>query len=292
MKFELEPYNRGVSKEVLLDDLRKVANRVGKEFLTQEEYNNNGGRFAAATIKKRIGWCKAHELAGLKKNRNYKITREDCINNIKRIAAKLNKTVIRQKEYWANGGFGARIFNRHFGSWKTFVESVGLNVSPEYHQAATDEQLFENIEQVWELLGRQPKTDDFSEQFSKFSAHTYARHFGTLRKALEAFIASLAEEKKIQTKIASEQNTEPKTQQPAIKKHKTPRTVNARLRLLVMDRDNFKCCFCGWTKDDGIKLVIDHKISWDDYGETIMENLQTLCEPCNSGKSNLPIKKS
>jgi hypothetical protein len=276
MKFELEPHNRGVSDEVLLDDLRKVANKLGKEFLTQEEYNNNGGRFAAATIKKRIGWCKAHELAGLKKNKNFNTTPEQCKESIKQITEKLKKTVITKQEYSANGGFSERIIYKHFGSWKAFVEAAGFNVSPLHRERATEEQLFENIEQIWEMLGRQPKTSDFSESFSKFSAGTYRNHFGSLRKALEAFVASLAEEKKFQPKISSEQIAEPINPQAVVKKHKTSRTVNYRLRFLVMDRDNFKCFFCGRTKDDGIKLVVDHFIPWDDYGETVMEKLRTM----------------
>ena len=176
----------------MLEDLRKVASKLTKEFVTQEEYDKNGGRFAAATLKKRFGWCKAHELAGLKKNRNYKITREECIASIKQIAETLKKTTITKGEYLANGGFGERIIYRHFGSWKVFVEGTGLNVAPEFHETATEDQLFENIERIWELLGRQPKASDFSESFSLFSAGTYARRFGSLRKALEAFVASVA----------------------------------------------------------------------------------------------------
>jgi len=204
---------------------------------------------------------------------------------------KPEKDTLTKHEYLANGGFGERIIYRHFGSWKSFVEAGGFSVSPLYFERATEDRLLENIERVWELLGRQPKTDDFSEPFSKFSANTYKKRFGSLRKALEAFIASLADERKLLSRIETEQNAEPKRAPAVVLTHKTPRTVNYRLRLLVMDRDNFKCCFCGRTKDDGIKLVVDHKTPWDAGGETVMENLQTLCEPCNYGKSNLPIKR-
>jgi hypothetical protein len=30
-------------------------------------------------------------------------------------------------------------------------------------------------------------------------------------------------------------------------------------------------------------------VAWDAGGETEMGNLQTLCEPCNGGKTNLPL---
>ena len=38
-------------------------------------------------------------------------------------------------------------------------------------------------------------------------------------------------------------------------------------------------------------MEIDHIVPWADGGETVMENLQLLCERCNGGKSNLPMKE-
>ncbi len=276
----------------MLEDLRKVASKLAREFVTQEEYDKNGGRFASATIKRRIGWCKAHELAGLKKSRNYKITREECIAGIKQIAEKLKKTVITKEEFFANGGSGKRVIYRHFGSWKAFVEGAGLSVSPEYHEPANEDQLFENIEKIWELLGRQPKTSDFSESISCFSASTYKRRFGSLRKALEAFVASVAMEGTAQVENSPKQIAEITPQQSALKVHKTSLTVSWRMRFLVMRRDDFKCRIDGKSPatHPGTVLVVDHVTPWDAGGETVMENLQTLCEPCNGGKSNLPMK--
>ena len=71
--------------------------------------------------------------------------------------------------------------------------------------------------------------------------------------------------------------------------HNTPREINLRLRFKVMSRDNFKCCICGASpaKDPSVELHIDHIIPWSKGGETILENLQTLCSSCNWGKGNL-----
>ena len=72
-------------------------------------------------------------------------------------------------------------------------------------------------------------------------------------------------------------------------KHKTPRDVNLRLRFKIMQRDNFKCCVCGASPatNPSVELHIDHIVPWSKGGETIPENLQTLCSKCNLGKSNL-----
>jgi 5-methylcytosine-specific restriction endonuclease McrA len=56
-----------------------------------------------------------------------------------------------------------------------------------------------------------------------------------------------------------------------------------------MRRDNFKCKNCGRSPatDQSIILHVDHINAWAKGGETILENLQTLCSVCNIGKSDL-----
>lgn len=71
--------------------------------------------------------------------------------------------------------------------------------------------------------------------------------------------------------------------------HKTMREVGLKMRFLVMKRDNFKCCICGASpaKNGEVELEVDHIIPWSKGGETIIDNLQTLCSKCNRGKGNL-----
>jgi len=63
------------------------------------------------------------------------------------------------------------------------------------------------------------------------------------------------------------------------------------LRLKVLNRDNFKCVFCGKSPatDFGTKLHIDHIIPFSKGGTSTLDNLQTLCEDCNLGKSDMRI---
>ncbi|MCL2014812.1 MAG: HNH endonuclease [Defluviitaleaceae bacterium] len=56
------------------------------------------------------------------------------------------------------------------------------------------------------------------------------------------------------------------------------------LRYDILERDGYKCKICGSTAKDGAKLEVDHIIPIAKGGKTIKENLQTLCEICNSGK--------
>ncbi len=52
----------------------------------------------------------------------------------------------------------------------------------------TNEELFEEIERIWILLGRQPTTSDIKSGISKFSLNSFARRFGSWRGALQMFV--------------------------------------------------------------------------------------------------------
>ena len=81
---------------------------------------------------------------------------------------------------------------------------------------------------------------------------------------------------------SKKKSTSPKTA------HNSSRVISDKLRYHVLKRDNFKCCACGASpaKDPSVELHIDHKIPWSKGGETVIDNLQTLCSRCNLGKSN------
>lgn len=62
--------------------------------------------------------------------------------------------------------------------------------------------------------------------------------------------------------------------------------MNDDIRYNVLKRDNYSCQICGATAKDGAKLHVDHIIPVSKGGKTVMNNLQTLCERCNIGKSD------
>jgi len=41
---------------------------------------------------------------------------------------------------------------------------------------------------------------------------------------------------------------------------------------------------------DGVCLHVDHVKPWGKGGETVLENLQILCDVCNIGKSDVEFK--
>jgi CRISPR/Cas system Type II protein with McrA/HNH and RuvC-like nuclease domain len=75
------------------------------------------------------------------------------------------------------------------------------------------------------------------------------------------------------------------------KQHPKPKRggISKKLRFLVLQRDNFRCCICGRTAKE-TKLEVDHKIPVSKGGTDSLDNLWTLCIDCNRGKSDLQIK--
>ena len=52
----------------------------------------------------------------------------------------------------------------------------------------------------------------------------------------------------------------------------------------IRQRDGHRCQSCGKGPQDGVKLVVDHKIPLNCGGTHADSNLQTLCSKCNGGK--------
>lgn len=70
------------------------------------------------------------------------------------------------------------------------------------------------------------------------------------------------------------------------------RKMSDSLRFRILERDGFCCKICGCGRNDGVKLEVDHIIPISKGGKTEFNNLQTLCERCNRGKSNKIVNKT
>lgn len=62
--------------------------------------------------------------------------------------------------------------------------------------------------------------------------------------------------------------------------------LSASLRYDVLKRDNFRCAICGRSAEDGVTLHVDHIKPVSKGGKTEIDNLRTLCDYCNLGKSD------
>lgn len=205
------------------------------------------------------------------------VSNEELLEDLKATANARGKNTVGQKEYRKHGKFDDTTVRKRFGSWNEALKEAGLTISNVV--SISDEELFENILILWQHFGRQPRRSELSEKPSTISQSPYNRRFGSWLKALEAFV-----------EYANSSDTEVPEKKPEdSKSHKTGRDPSLRLRWHVLQRDRFTCRACGASpaNDATVELHVDHIIPWSKGGETVLENLQTLCEKCNLGKSNI-----
>lgn len=62
--------------------------------------------------------------------------------------------------------------------------------------------------------------------------------------------------------------------------------VTPGVRYDVLQRDNFTCVLCNTSSKQGVQLEVDHIKPVSKGGLSTMDNLRTLCRPCNRGKSD------
>ena len=306
MEFQLNEYHRNISDDELISDVINAARRLGKTSLTVREYSQNGTFNSSTLIRRFKGWKNVLTLCHLDlENHSFRvnISNDAIINDVIRVKNIYKKDSITKKEYDAYGIFRSATLFNHGMSWNKILKMSGLKLNE--NRDISTKSLLEEIERLWIKLGRQPTATDIRNRESIYSLNTFTRHFGGWRNALIAFI-KFVNEKDEQDPVADEQNpavTEiplnPSLPESALivqdeetgdtQKHKTPREPNLRLRFKVLQRDQFRCCSCGASpaKDPGVELHVDHIFPWSKGGETVLENLQTLCSKCNGGKSNL-----
>ena len=64
-----------------------------------------------------------------------------------------------------------------------------------------------------------------------------------------------------------------------------------KIRFIVLNRDGFKCQYCGRGVDDGTTLQVDHIHPKSKGGDYSLGNLTTACFECNQGKKDILLNK-
>lgn len=207
------------------------------------------------------------------------ITNEDLLADLQRVSREQSELGPKERTYKEFGKFGVTTIIRRFGSWNSAIEKAGLEKSVERN--ISDQELFLALYELWVKLGRQPNYSKIQKPTCRYSAKPYELRFGSWRGALEAFVEYVnSEDIAAPTPEAVGAQSQPR--------RCTSRSINLRLRFKVLQRDRFLCCACGRGPSitPGVSLEVDHIKPWSKGGETVIENLQTLCVACNQGKTN------
>jgi predicted restriction endonuclease len=209
--------------------------------------------------------------------KNQPVSTDELIADLKSVAKKLNTENLSQNAYLKHGKYATTTIKRRFGTWNQALLKVSLKIAKIHHHS--DEDLFENILKIWQAKGAQPRQGDIDSDISKIKSSIYKKRFGSWTAAIKCFVeyANVNELKSIKNESADKSTK------------KTSRDPSLRLRFKVLKRDNFSCVQCGASpaKNPVVVLHIDHIKPWSKGGETEISNLQTLCQNCNLGKSNL-----
>jgi hypothetical protein len=205
------------------------------------------------------------------------VSDEELLADLRSIAGRLGKGTVGQKEYRELGKYDDTTTSDRFGTWNNALRAAGLTVSNDIN--IPDERLFENLLNLWQHFGRQPRRAELASPPSTISQSPYNRRFGSWTEALTAFAA-----------YANATEAEaPLAQSAPLTRRETGRDPSLRLRWHVLRRDRFTCCGCGASPAlrPEVELHVDHIVPWSKGGATVLENLQTLCSKCNLGKSNI-----
>ena len=206
---------------------------------------------------------------------------ESLINELKRVAGLIPEGKLTTRQFDNHSKVHSSTLFRRFGSWRNALAAAGLsNRFDDSTRAFSDEECFENLLAVWTALGRQPSFRDMAKPPSRIGTEAYVRHWGTWQKALEAFVERVNQDAPSETQSVS--GTTASKQIPV---RRTGRSIPLGLRYTVLMRDRFRCVLDGRSPaTHPVTLHIDHIKPWAEGGETVLENLRTLCSECNLGK--------
>ncbi len=226
------------------------------------------------------------------------------IDELEKVAKAFSYIEFGWRDFDKVAGISANVVKKEFGGWKRALSALkeslnqkGLELSPRPfapNRIHSDKGMFEEMDRIWRNLGHRPSRNEWESSEPKISYNTYKQRFGGWQSACLKFI-----EYKMGGQILSDQEIEDRktlkdngTRTEIISKAGRSRTITLADRLKVLDRDDFRCVLCGRTPatELGVKLHIDHKIPFSQGGESRVDNLQTLCQDCNLGKSDTLLK--
>jgi 5-methylcytosine-specific restriction endonuclease McrA len=233
-----------------------------------------------------------------------KISREKVIADLEKVAKHFNYKDFRQDDFDKIADISYYKVYREFGSWEKALEflkeylkrkGIEFEITRRRSKYSTQE-MFDELERLWVQLGHRPSRNEWTALKPKISYDAIQRRFGGWQSACLKFVeyksggAITAEV----TKTIAAQNVNQKLEKdnPVNSIEKT-RAVPLNIRFKVLNRDNFRCVYCGKSPatDLSVKLHIDHIVPFSRGGTNSLENLQTLCEQCNYGKSNTELNK-
>lgn len=191
---------------------------------------------------------------------------EILLSELTKIEAKSDKPLVFSRYRELGGTFSIGTFQKHFGSWKTAVERVGRRDG--HSGRYSDEELFSEIQRLWESYGRQPTYKEMNRD-GNISGGVFQHKFGSWMRAIHAFcddrasvdgknepveLPLIQQVEAVPESIGTAQPTtslvQPDVSTPETILVDSRRTAGPRLRFQVFQRDGHKCVSCGRGRPD------------------------------------------
>ena len=239
-----------------------------------------------------------------------KYSEEEILGELEKVAKHFNHNHFCRKDFDEIADIHSATVERHYdGSWTTAMQALkerlerkNIILAPSRRRNIPKKTMFDEMERIWVQLCHRPSRNEWTTAKPKVSYDSVYRRFGGWTNACLKFIEfksggsitagdeEIVDEKNKVPFPKGNENTRNKDTQKSIEK---TRAVPLNIRVRILSRDNFRCVFCGKSPatDIGVKLHIDHIIPFSKGGTNSPDNLQSLCEQCNFGKSNTEIEK-
>jgi hypothetical protein len=124
MRYELDPLHRNIPDQELLDDLKRVAAKLGTSTVASRQYSEHG-RFSDSSFKRRFGsWRNALERAGLVSEvRNVKYTDKQLFSNLVDVWSHFGRQPRHAELTLQNSRISVDSYKRRFGGWRKALEA-------------------------------------------------------------------------------------------------------------------------------------------------------------------------
>ncbi len=166
-----------------------------------------------------------------------------------------------------------------YESYSKEVEKLKSEVTPEeIKELHISYSKYVKIEQ--KLFSEEQLRPILDCEITCIASYTSPQRRNHYSKSTKYSILDASKRAKMIEKCTEEKNSEEMRRKRARSK------MTDKMRYSILKRDGFRCQICGRTANDGVKLHVDHIMPVSKGGETEPNNLRTLCEACNLGKSD------
>lgn len=183
------------SKTALIEMIRKLAAEMEVERLSRRLFLAHYGMATSVIDKHFDNWSDACQAAGIKHAlkvselpKAYTYTKEDCLAELRRVAALQNTTALSSPHYGRYGRISKATISRQFNGWHKALAAAGLTPTAyaERTKRLTREECIQHLQRVAHTLGRQHLTSKEFSQSAQVSAFRVVRVFGSWHAALRA----------------------------------------------------------------------------------------------------------